>query len=211
MPPQPLPPPDQTPYAPTEQQPYNFILNPEQPAKKPGLLSNSSMPIKIGIVLGGILILFLLFLGFKSLLGGGNNLKPYTVVAQDQQELIHLTTNASREKSLNTSNQNFTAPTDISIKSAQSSLIKYLAKNGTKIDPKILSKSFNSSTDASLKASAAATTYNRTYDDVMKDRLNHYSIDLKKAYASNKGKKGRVLLNSDYRQAQLLLKQLNRQ
>jgi hypothetical protein len=162
---------------------------------------------------GGLVVLLILFSIVKGLLGGGSNLTPFISIAQDQQELIHLTTNATQQQSqgqsMTTIDQNFAITSQLSITSAQAAIIKYMATNGKKVNTKTLSLRINTATDTQLTGSAAAGNYDQTFQAIMKDKLVAYSNGLKQAYKQTSGPKGRTLLADDYRQAQLLLVQLN--
>ncbi len=190
---------------------YDFIVNPNKAKVKQPLLGNTSLPIKIGLVAGGLLVLFIIFTVLKGLVGGSSNLAPYVGVAQDQQELIHLVTAAGEQKDLSTTNQNFAATANLSLKTSQSEVLKYLRKNGQKVTVKQLALKISASTDSQLQAAAEATTYNQTFQDIMKTKLAAYSRDLQQAYNQSKGAKGKALLSDQFDQADLLQTQLKSQ
>ncbi|HXR50424.1 MAG TPA: hypothetical protein VN778_05360, partial [Verrucomicrobiae bacterium] len=86
------------PPAPMTPQPndYSFITNPAPPPK-PGLpLPGNSFTARLVIALGGLLVLLILFAIIKSVLGGSSNQPALLSVAQDQQEINHLTANAAQ-------------------------------------------------------------------------------------------------------------------
>ena len=159
-------------------------------------------------VAGGVLVLLIVLIVIKGVLGGGSSLTPFVSIIQQQQELIHLSTNASRQQDLSVTNQNFAATAQLSLGSAQSALITYLKSNKTKVGTKQLNLKISTSTDAQLTTAEAAGTYNQTFQEVMKSQLTSYASNLKQAYKTA-GKQGRALLSSDYNQAQLLFNQLN--
>lgn len=159
---------------------------------------------------GGLLVLVIIFVIIKSLFGGGgSNLTLFVGVAQDQQELIHLATNASQEKSLTANDQNFAATAQLSLASSQAAIIKYLSVNGQKVNLKTVNLKLSASLDAQLTNAAAATIYDQTFQQITKTKLTAYLSDLQQTYKQTKGKNGRALLSDDYNQAQLLLAQLN--
>lgn len=191
-------------------QAYDFITNPETPARQPLKLPGSDSIVKrAGIIAGGLVVLLILFIVIKGLLSGGGNLPLFVSVAQDQHELIHLATNASQQQGITTTDQNFAATAQLSLTSAQSVTVKYLVANGNKISLKVLSLKVSTATDAQLTAAAAATTYDQTFQAIMKAKLTTYVSSLQQTYKQTTGKNGRALLNNDYNQAQLLLTQLN--
>jgi hypothetical protein len=193
-------------------QPYDFITNPEQPARQrrlpslPGVSPTVTRAIFIAI---GLVVLLILFIIIKGLLSGGSNLTSFVGIAQDQQELIHLATNASQQQGITTSNQNFAATTHLSLSNAQAAIIKYMVTNGQKVNPKTLNLKVSTATDNQLTAASAATTYDQTFQEIMKTKLTAYLNALQQTYKQINGKKGRALLTDDYKQAQLLLIQLN--
>jgi hypothetical protein len=195
--------PPQSSASPQPSQPYDFITNPPSP-QRPSLLGNSSLPIRIALISGGLLVLLI-----KSLIGGNSNLPLFVTVAEDQQEMVHLATNAALQKDLSVNNQNFAATAKTSLSSTQSQVITYLDSNHVKVKAKALNRKLSLATDKQLTAAAAATTYNQTFQEVMNTQLNGYVTDLKQAFKLTKGQKGHALLNDSYDQAQLLLKQLN--
>lgn len=203
------PSPQQPAYSPPtpEQQPYEFIVNPSAPAK-PTRLAGAPKIVRIGIVLGIILIIFVLFMVIKGLLSGGGNTQELIYVVQDQQEIIHLTTLADSEGSLSDSNSYFAATAKLSVATSQSALIKYMNINGHKITKKDLALAIDVQTDKDLKLAAAADTYNTKFHKVMQETLKNYQAELTAAYNKTSGKAGKALLKSDYQQAQILLDQL---
>lgn len=206
-----MPPDNQTPFQPNQPTPtvspdYGFIMEPAKPPRG-GLLNNSSMAVRIAVILGGLLLLLVLFVIFKNLLSSKPKLDSYVTVAQDQQELIHLSTNSAQQQDLSTNNQNLASTAQLSLSSGQAQVVKYLANNGLKAPAKTLGLKVSKSLDQQLVSAEAAGTYNQTFQSIMKNQLNTYMNDMKLAYNQNKGKKGRALLNNQYTQATLLLQQ----
>lgn len=188
---------------------FDFIMNPEQPSKRGFNFGGSSLLIKVGVIAGGILILVVLFSILRGVLGGSSNMTAYTVVVQDQQELIHLTAGASTQQGLTTSNQNFLATASTSLTSSQNKTLTYMSKNGLKVKPKVLTLKISKSTDDQLSAAASAGTYNATLKEVMNSKLKAYQRDLQQTYNQVNGKLGRAMLSDQFDQASLLITQLN--
>jgi len=193
----------------TPASPYDFITANEKPTPQFSLPGGSSLLSRALIFGGGLVGLIILAIIFKSLLGGGSKPTALVSVAQDQQELIHLATAAGLQQGITTTDQNFAATTQLAISSAQSTLITYLATNGQKVAPKVLSLKVSAALDTQLQNAAAATTYDQTFQQIMKNQLTVYSSDMQQAFQQTKGPKGRALLNSNFNQAKLLLLQLN--
>ncbi|MEK7599503.1 MAG: hypothetical protein AAB462_00495 [Patescibacteria group bacterium] len=211
-PPQPTPAPTyptQAPQAVIPQAPaYDFIVNPNQPKPKTPLLGNSSLPLKVGIIAGGLVVLLIIFSILRGLLGGGNNMTPYIGIMQDQQALIHLLANAQEQKDLSAQNEEFVATAKLSLVSGRSTISQYIQSNGQEIDPKQLGIKISASTDSQLTAAAEATTFNKTFREVMAEKLATYSNDLQQLYNQTSGTKGKAILSDLYDEAELLQKQL---
>lgn len=189
---------------------YDFIMNPGSAAQpKSSLPGANSMLMRVAVVSVIIIVLLVGFSFVKSLLSGSTDLTPYVTVAQDQQALIHLTTNALTQPDISATNKTFSATTQLTVTSSQSQLFKYLTNNKKKLASKQLNLKVSSATDTQLATAESATTFNTTYKQVMQTELNTYMNDLKAAYQQSSGKKGRALLSSDFDQAQLLANQLN--
>jgi hypothetical protein len=189
---------------------YNFITDPETPKSRGlSLPGGNSTPIRAAFVVGGLAVLLIAFIFVKGLLAGSNNLTSFLTVAQDQQELIHLATNAAQQQGTDTATQNYAATAQLAIGSSQAGLIKYLATQHQKLNTKQLNLEVSTTLDTQLTAAAAATTYDQTFQQVTESQLNGYINDLKKAFQATKGPNGHVLLNSDYQQAQLMLVQIS--
>jgi hypothetical protein len=202
------------PVAPTPD--YDFIMQQDHKPKTNllGTLRGGSMPSRIALVLGGLLVLVVIAILIKNVLGGGQaiDVPAMVSVSQDQQELLHLfsdTTNITGNQTLSISNQNFVATGQLAISSEQSQLISYLKENGHKISTTQLGLKISSTVDNQITASVTASTYDSTFIQIMQTELATYKQDLAVAYNNTKGPRGRALLKSDYAGAVLLIKQIN--
>lgn len=208
----PAAPPEPIAPSPGNDQDYSFITNPETPPERSFFqsLGGGSLAVKITLVTGAIVAVFILILILRALVGGGNlNTETLLTVAQDQQELIHLSDGAGLQAGISTDNKNFSATLGLSLSSSQSQLLSYLAQNHKKINQKQLGMKVSATTDEQLASAASSGTYNQTFKQVMGSQLDQYGRDLQAAYQKNTGKKGRALLSDSYNQAILLAKQLN--
>jgi hypothetical protein len=205
------------PQAPDHQDLYEFITNPtavDKPVSMlPSLLNGKSLRTRIVILGGGLVGLLIIFSILKGLLAGSFNVQPFLAVLQDQQELIHLSSEAGQSQTsqatLPEAYQGFIGTTQLTVTSIQSQLITYLALNKQKVSAKQLNLKISTATDTQLTGASASGDYTSTFQQIMSSQLNTYTTDLRAAYAQTPGKKGRAQLNNDYRQARLLIKQLN--
>lgn len=193
-------------------QPYQFITNPKLPrAQSPvsKLLNNAALPVRIGIMAGGLLVLFVLFMIFKGLLSSSPDFTPFVAVVQEQQELLHVIASSDNQQAnLPLNIQNLSSTMEVSLSSSQAQTIQYLTTNKKKINAKELNLKVSATTDAQLKSAQQAATYSQTYTDVLEAQLNSYASTLAQAYNKATGPKGRALLKDSYRQVQLFQMQL---
>lgn len=196
---------------------YTFITNPtaaDKPASMlPSFLSGKSLRMRIVILGGGLVGLLIVFSILKGLLAGSFNSQPFLAVLQDQQELIHLSSEAGQSQTsqatLPEAYQGFIGTTQLTVTSVQSQLISYLALNKQKVSATQLNLKVSTATDTQLTGASASGDYTSTFQQIMSSQLNTYTTDLHAAYAQTSGIKGRAQLNNDYKQARLLIKQLN--
>jgi hypothetical protein len=196
-------------------QPYDFITHPQQPVRQSGLagiFSSSSLPVRVLLAAGGVLILLVLFVIIRGVLSSSPNLDAFVPVIQDQQELIHIVQGAGKggeqQQSLTAANQNAAATIGASLTTSQSETLKYLAANKKKISQKQLNLKVSAATDKQLADAAAAGTYNQTFHDILEAKLAAYGSALDQAYKQGPGPKGKTLLTDSYKQFQLMQIQL---
>jgi hypothetical protein len=214
-------PPEQVPQSaqpqtpPTAAEPYAFITDSQNTPKPPTLLSifsGKSLAIRIGVGAGGLVVLLILFNVLKGLFVQGFDLPPFVSVLQDQQELIHITTNVIASPgaaSLPGPYQNFVTTTQVAVTSSQAQLLTYLSGQKQKIKPGVTSLKIKPTLDTQLTNAIASNTYMSTVQQVMSSQLTTYMSDLHAAYAKIPGKHGRAQLSDEYNQAALLVKQLD--
>lgn len=188
---------------------FDFIVNPEIERPKRSIIpTGSSLPVKIAFFGSALVVVMIVFVVAKSLIGGSSTSPSYVSIVQDQQELIHLTTVAERQRDLSVANKNFVATASLSLSSSQAAMINYLAQNGKKIKSDQINIRISKTTDAQLASAAAAATFNESFKQVMKTKLTAYTRQLQQAYQESTGEKGKAILSDEYTQANLLLTQL---
>lgn len=189
---------------------YDFILNP--PTKNKMNLDFSKS--KLLVISVGILILIILFVIFKSLFSSSVFSKAdFLTVVQDQQNIIHVissdTTTNQEVGLLTPQNQDSVATINLVISSDQQNTLNYLKNNGTVFPLATINLGINTSLDNQINNSINANNYNSTLDQILTNLLSTYSKDLKLAYSSEHGPKGKALLKAEYKDAYLLNKNLN--
>lgn len=193
---------------------YEFMMNPGKPPRQKLTLPGSSLPVRIAIVAGGIIILIIIF----SIIKGLVTTPPFDTaamigLAQDQQEMVHLTSQAidqsqSQQAALSQDVLNFSVTAKASLSSDQNQTVTYLKSNGKKVKSGTLNKKVSATTDEQLTTAASNSTYESTYTNLMQTALKNYQTALKQTFANTTGVKARQLLNQEYVSAQLLLQQL---
>lgn len=200
-----------SPAPPPQPHEYEFIVNPNKPSRRNLNLmpTGASLPVRVAVIGGGLFALLVIFLIIKGLLSGGGNTQALITVAQDQQQMIHLATNAGQQTGLSITNQNFAVTAQTTLTSAQTQLVTYLKTNGHKVGAKTLSLKVSTNLDQELTTAAGNSTYDSTFRETMQTQLNDYQQALRTAYQQTKGPKGRKLLSDQFKGAQLLKQQLN--
>ena len=189
---------------------YEFFMNPEQPAQKTSrLTSSTSMPLKIGLVAGGLLILLIMFNVIRGLLAGPSNFTYYLATVQDQQAITHITSDALQQQDINTANKIFAATADASVTSSQSKLLGLLADSNKKVGDKQINLKISAKTDAALEAAAASGNYNAVFKEAMQAQLKAYMSDINATFNHTKSQAARAILQDQYNQAKLLSEQLS--
>ena len=196
-----MPPTDQS------QQNYDFIVNPT-PTPKRNPFAEASLAKRVAVIGGGLIVLFILFSIVKGIVSGPSEAEQYLSIVQNQQQLIAISSAASKESGLSTKSINSALTAQSSLATDQSATLTYMATNGKKVKPKDLVAKNSASLNAQLAASVEAGTYDQTYQSVMTQQLQTYMQDMQKVYKQTNGKKGHALLDTNYRNANLLLKQL---
>ena len=190
---------------------YDFIVNPEKPRKTMVALP-SGLKQRILFIAVAVVVLIIIISLVSSLLKPKNNTLPALLaVADQQQELIHLSDPANMNNTQNISGDTANTINTInqSVTSAQGQLLTYLAKNGTKLKTGQVAGANEVSIDATLSTAASGGNYEATLLSTLQTQLSSYGVSLKSAYTLEKGPKGQALLTSDYKQQQLLLTALS--
>jgi hypothetical protein len=195
--------------------PYDFITNPQKPSRPPLMSfsggSGGGMGMRIAVVGIGLVLLIVILIAISSLFKGGSNVANMKLVAQDQAELVRVTTLATQDQS-NDISQNttlyFAMNTNLTVSSAQQKLLAFLSSHGAKISKATLALKTNSQTTQALSAAAASSTYDTTFLNAMQGDMSTYVADLKVAYAASKNPQEQQLLKTDYQSAQLLTQEL---
>lgn len=205
-------PPSQPPAFPTAPQPntgqYDFITAPQQPHHS--LFGGGPKAKTIAIITGGaVLVIVLVWFIFSSIFGGqGPATAPLVSLAQKQNELVRISSDALNQATEQTT-KNLAANVEASLQTDQTSLLAFLQKHGTKVNPKVLAQTASKQTDSQLASAQTNGTYDHTYISIIQSQLTAYEQSLKSTFDSTTNPDERQLLSNEYANAQLLLQQSN--
>lgn len=191
---------------------YNFILNQQtaQPKMKFSLGGGSSIVSRLLLYLGGFFVLLIIVVFVKNTLGGssGINKTDYLTIAEDQQELVHVATEAIAQQGVDATTLETASTIEASLTSDQSRILAYLKTNHVKVNPATLNVKESKTTDSQLTSAAQSGLYDQTYTTIIQSQLSAYEADLQQTYNVSTGQVGKKLLKSEYSNAQLLVTQL---
>ncbi len=187
--------------------PYDFILNPQRPAKPPVRLlptGNSTLQ-RVAIAGGGLVVLIILFAIVASILGnsGKSGTTGITTVAQEQTELARIATDGVLNATSPTA-QNLASTVQVTMTSAQAQTVAYLTSTGHKLSTKTLALKQSATTDTTLQNAKAASTYDAAFTTIIQSELTSYETSLRTAFVAKPGPKGQALLQSQFNAAKLL-------
>jgi predicted metalloprotease len=189
--------------------PYDFIVNPNQPQRRAGLGKvggNNNFLVKIGALLGGVVVLFIVAAVIaNALLGNKNNLGDIIAIAQNETEMIRISATGSRASDQDT--RNAATNTQYTLVTQRQQWVSWLRQRGTKLNDKTLNLKKNVSTDVQLNAARQTSTFDTVLSQLMRTQLQAYSSTLQDAYNNAASKSEKAMLQADYNQVQLLLKQ----
>lgn len=195
-----------------ERDPYDFILNPNTPApKKPlAVASSNSFLIRIGIIVGGAILVMTIGAIIVSLIfSKKTNTTTIVTLAATQTEIVRvsgLLSSGTDQTNVQTI-KNYAANVNLSVASQLHSTLQYLARNSVKPGPKLLAVKKNSSTDTAFTTAVQNSTFDTVFVQTLQTELQSYASDLKTYYNNSSDTAAKILLATDYSQVQLLMKQ----
>ena len=186
--------------------PYGFILNaPHAPKKK--LLKPNSLRSRLLLIVGGGLVIILLIVGVSSFITRASQANKSALISLvgEQQEIVRVA-NLGVVGSTDFIAQSWAETTALSVGSQQSKLTKYLTERKTAILPIVLNAKRDPKTDADFGVATANNRFTEVFDQKLKDSLNTYAQNLKKAYANADGPIIKTILGDSYKSTVILLK-----
>lgn len=187
-----------------DQNPYDFILNPENPTHSSVAAPNKSRALLIALA-GGVFLLILVFVVASQLFANKNTTSPLLLgIAQRQQEVIRLATLGKQNVS-NESLKGFALTTELSVGTNQTQLLGYLSTHGGQPKPELLGLKKDSASDTLLEKAQATSTYDSAFQTVLANELRAYATDLQSAYKQTSSAKAKQLLKDSYTSAAMLV------
>ena len=206
MPPNQAPqqPPFNQPSAPqTPENPYHFILNPEQPKRS----SSLGKPTGLLFIIGAVAVVVVLIVVILSIAkGGGTSKQPYVTVAQDQAEMSRVA-GLDLDRVQDTDVKNFATTTKLTMASDSASYTAYMGEHGVKISKKQLAAGTQSTTDAQLASAITSNTLDPTLRTLLQNEIKQYQTDLARAYRISTTSSTKAVLKQLNDNAELLLTQ----
>lgn len=151
------------------------FMNPANTNSAKLTLGDSGSKHRLIVVGGGAVVLLILFILFYALvLGHKPSMKNLVTLAQQQTELIYISSVAEQQASQQTS-KNLAVNTSLTLTSGQVQLLTYLKKHGQKLTAKLLAQGESSAITQQLNAALAASNFDAVYLQTVQSQLTQYS------------------------------------
>jgi hypothetical protein len=188
---------------------YDFIMNPAKPPKRgpTGGISGNSFIIKIVFLVGGLVVVMIVVaVAMNIFLGDKTNLDTIVSLAQTEQEIARVNGTLSRDlvgQPLKEASMN----TELTAKSHIQTWNAFLAKYDRKTDATLLALKQDATTDKRLQIAVQTSTFDNTFTSIVRKELTDYAAEIKQAYQGATNTQEKTIMNSQYKDVQLLLKQ----
>ncbi|MFZ1324393.1 MAG: hypothetical protein WAQ57_04520 [Candidatus Saccharimonadales bacterium] len=188
-----------------QQNPYDFITNPGQPGKKPGLGGSPAKTRLIIVIAGAVLLIVIISIVAMILSNAGKRDIPgLKSIAAEQQELIRIA-ELGKDRTTDATTRTLAYNTSLSTTTQQQKLIAYLDTRGTKMDKIQLGIKKDASLEAELESAAANNRFDEEFGKVLNASLLEYNDSLSKAYKSAAGPKSKAILEESFNNSVTIL------
>lgn len=160
----------------------------------------------MGLLLGGVVVLLIIAGVIISSLAPKGSVPGLISITQRQQELVRVSTGATTQTQSQDA-QNFVANVEASMTTSQANILSFLTAHGTKVGTKELALDQDSQTDTELASAATANDYDSAVTEQLTGQLQTYDALLQQTFSQSSNATVKQMLQADYNQAQLLLKQ----
>lgn len=204
------PQPETAPNEDSNQDPYDFIMNPQKPPRPAFTLPGDSMVQRIVMAVAGLIVFIVLAGMASSFLNKANNTQRQKLIslAQTQSEIARVADEASEK--ISDKNLLYKASTvRVTMQSSQQEVVSALAKRGKKIKDKVLNVQ-NPANDAVLSEGEQNGRYDEAYTQLLTKQLNSYQAQLQGVYDTGSPSEKNIVLSAN-NQIKLLLASLSQQ
>jgi hypothetical protein len=187
---------------------YDFIMNPDKPAKAPLIGGGKGDPFifKLLFIIGGtVIVMIVLALLVNVVFGSKTNVESFVTLTESEQEIVRIS-GQSRE-AIDQNVLNAAINTKLTVKSHQQKWLAFLKLHRREVKPEELNLKKDTTTDTRLKNAVQTSTFDATYSSIMRTQLTAYAKSLRTTYNGTTDKLQRELLSKHYDDVQLLLKQ----
>ncbi len=189
--------------------PYEFILNPEQPkkSKKVGGLGDSFIRTIIFVVAGVAVFFIIAAIVINALAPKKISDKDLIGLAQSQAEMIRISNQAASQATRQTT-RNLATTVQYTMSTQQRQVLEVLGGMGVKLAKKELALKQDATTDQKFTTAKATSTYDQTYTEIIQAQLTSYASSLKALNDLAKTTQDRDRMSDYYQQTQLLISQI---
>lgn len=194
-----------------QQNPYEFIMNPQQPAKRntpiPGVKDPfiARLILIIAVVVAVVVIVGVVV---SQLLSRSQvNIPDLIGLAQSQQELIRVADQGATSGTQPVT-RNFAINVQLALRSEQLQLLAYLQSQGHKLSATTLSLKKSKTTDTQLTTAQQTSTFDSTFVQLMQNSLTAYNTEVQQVLSGATGTNEKKILNVDQTAATMLLQQV---
>lgn len=190
------------------QNPYGFILNPNQGQNSPNMrgVGGNSMRSRILLVVGGMVLLLVVGSILASVLSsaGTRDNKSLTDIVAQQQELIRVAELGS-DKSSDYKTRSLAYTTKLSVTTQQQKLIAYLGENSVVVSKEQLASKLQANVEKELETAANNNRFDETFAKLLDTELRNYATAMKEVYDSVGSEKTREILAESFTSSVTLL------
>jgi len=185
--------------------PYEFILNPNQPKPVKRLGSGKhGFALKLLLIIGGIFVVMILIaivinVVTPKTLGKADFLS----LAQTQNELIRIS-DSGQHDAVQQVTRNLATTIESTMITQQHTTLKPYGK----VDKKVLALKQNASTDQKFASAKITSTYDTVFAQVAQDQLTAYANEVKQLFNQAHTTKDKDMLSDFYRQTELIIAQV---
>lgn len=187
----------------SQNNPYEFIMNPQQPVRRNPFGGGFLLKIVLIIGVGGFIAIILYVYAMTTGTASTSN-ETFINIGQQQAEIKRVATSGTTV-ARNQNVKNFGSNTALTLTSNQFDLLTFLAKRGVKVENKTLGLKQNPVTDQKLTTARDASLYDEAYTEVLVSELKAYQGSLQAAYSKTESQTEKDLLCGFFGQAAALI------